>query len=730
MFVMRNHLSIAAILLIWHSTSFCQYTEDRRNEIRRADSLKIENLKKQLFSLTGITLVDSLNSLAGKYGDIQGEGGFAERFDSVLYYSTLAQKEAKKISYKKGLGNALLIMAGIEIINSFKNKTNFSVAENYLQQVIQIGEQLNDNQMLGGVYLQMSKIKNSIENEKKAYQYFVKAGDMDGQALIATWLCEAFSYNGEYEEGVDYCQAALELNKISAQKSANSEWGHLMVLESYHNLSSLYQAAGDYHTAMNYFKQARQYAAANDMEPDDDLLITRLFVKMQQIDSALFYIDKFKNQNIVYVAQANFLLAEISLIKKDYDKTINILYPFIDTMRKRSMKNPLIEPLLDVANAYIGKGNYISALKYANEGTTIALELGKRPNLLYGYELLSKIFHQLGKTESAYQYLMKYINLKDSIQTHQFLWKLNNYKKVNEEERKTSQINLLNKDNQLKEQKLKQQAFVKNTLIVGLILLLLLGVFIFRTLTLKRKSELQKQKLENEKKQAELQQRATELEMQALRAQMNPHFIFNCLSSINKFILKNDSDTASDYLTRFSRLIRQSLTNSQLSLIPLSDEIEMLRLYLHMERLRFSETFTYNIIYENTIEPETIYIPPMLLQPFCENAIWHGLMHKEGQGKLEVIMSLQDGKLQCIIADNGIGREKSAALKSKSNGKQKSFGLKITTERLALFNNEKEIRSFCKTDDVFDANGNVAGTKVTLNIKYKNSVQQPVKETL
>jgi sensor histidine kinase YesM len=323
---------------------------------------------------------------------------------------------------------------------------------------------------------------------------------------------------------------------------------------------------------------------------------------------------------------------------------------------------------------------------------------------------------------------MNYTLLKDSLLNRQFLWKLNNYKKEAEEQRKTSQINLLNKDNQLKEQKLKQQAFVKNGLIIGLILLLLLGVFIFRTLTLKRKAALEKQKLESEKKQAELQQKATELEMQALRAQMNPHFIFNCLSSINKFILKNDTDAASDYLTRFSRLIRFGLTNSQLSLIPLSDEIEMLRLYLDMERLRFSESFDYNISYENTIEPETIYIPPMLLQPFCENAIWHGLMHKQGQGRLEVMMSLKDGQLQCIIADNGIGREKAAELKTKSGAKQKSFGLKITTERLALFNNEKTVHSFYQTEDILDEMKNVAGTKVILNIKFKNNVYQPHKE--
>ena len=102
-------------------------------------------------------------------------------------------------------------------------------------------------------------------------------------------------------------------------------------------------------------------------------------------------------------------------------------------------------------------------------------------------------------------------------------------------------------------------------------------------------------------------------------------------------------------------------------------------------------------------------------------------MHKEGQGKLEIIMSLQNGELQCIIADNGVGREKAAELKNRSNGKQKSFGLKITTERLALFNNEKAVHSFYKTEDVLDPNGNIAGTMVILNIKFKNSVQQPVK---
>ena len=204
------------------------------------------------------------------------------------------------------------------------------------------------------------------------------------------------------------------------------------------------------------------------------------------------------------------------------------------------------------------------------------------------------------------------MTLKDSILNQQFIWKLNNYKKEMEEERKTSQINLLNKDNQLKEQKLKQQAIVKNGLIIGIILLFLLGVFIFRNLSLKRKNDklrlqknLEMQQLASEKKHAELQQQALELEMQALRAQMNPHFIFNCLSSINRFIFKNDNKLASDYLTRFSRLIRMVLMHSQKKLIPLEDELEMLRLYLDLERLRFKDAFDYSITTTNIVDDGT-----------------------------------------------------------------------------------------------------------------------------
>jgi sensor histidine kinase YesM len=330
--------------------------------------------------------------------------------------------------------------------------------------------------------------------------------------------------------------------------------------------------------------------------------------------------------------------------------------------------------------------------------------------------------------------LEKYVTLKDSIQSKQFLLRIYNSKKEAEDARKESRIGLLNRDNQIKKQQLKQEGTFRNFLIAIFIALVFAALYIFRNINLKRNNERLKQEqkeqewklkeLESENKHVELQKQSAELEMQALRAQMNPHFIFNCLSSINHFILKNESKVASNYLTRFSRLMRMVLMNSQKPLIALDDELEMLGIYLEMERLRFKNSFDYAITFLNAIDSDNVFIPPLLLQPFCENAIWHGLMHKEGQGRLDIELSMQDNILNCIITDNGVGREKADEMNSKTAEKEKSMGLKITTERLALLNREKGLHTFYAIEDLKDEGGSAAGTKIILKINFKNSVEE------
>ena len=153
------------------------------------------------------------------------------------------------------------------------------------------------------------------------------------------------------------------------------------------------------------------------------------------------------------------------------------------------------------------------------------------------------------------------------------------------------------------------------------------------------RSEKEKQLADFGQKNAELQQQRTEMEMQALRAQMNPHFIFNSLNSINRFILQNNRAQASEYLTKFSKLVRMILQNSQASLITLESELESLELYLNLEALRFNYHFDYNITVPKDLDIEVLQVPPLILQPYVENAIWHGLMHKEEKGHLDIDIS-------------------------------------------------------------------------------------------
>ena len=231
-----------------------------------------------------------------------------------------------------------------------------------------------------------------------------------------------------------------------------------------------------------------------------------------------------------------------------------------------------------------------------------------------------------------------------------------------------------------------------------------------------------RQRAEEEKKQAQMilmstQQKMAEVEMQALRAQMNPHFIFNCLNSINRYIVKSDQTTASLYLTKFAKLMRLILDNSNSKNVILSNELEALRLYIEMEALRFDKKFTYEIKVEENLGPDTIEVPPLIIQPYVENAIWHGLLHKEDDGHLSIRLSMAgESMLQCIIEDNGIGREKAKELKSKTATSRKSLGMQLTESRLGLLNKYAQVNASVEIIDLQNGGMEALGTKVILKI--------------
>lgn len=219
------------------------------------------------------------------------------------------------------------------------------------------------------------------------------------------------------------------------------------------------------------------------------------------------------------------------------------------------------------------------------------------------------------------------------------------------------------------------------------------------------------------KTKSAIRQQLAELEAKALRAQMNPHFIFNSLNAIQRLIVVQDMEGSYHYLSKFSKLLRMVLDNSERPLIVLNDELEMNVLYLELESLRFKKSFEYAIQVSPDIEADTLLIPSLLLQPFLENAIWHGLMHKEGYKKLSVVFTKENDQLHCVIEDNGIGRERSAAIKEQKIGAMhfESKGTKLSEQRIRLLNTSGNPAELGYTDLYNDA-GEVAGTRVTIRI--------------
>lgn len=210
-----------------------------------------------------------------------------------------------------------------------------------------------------------------------------------------------------------------------------------------------------------------------------------------------------------------------------------------------------------------------------------------------------------------------------------------------------------------------------------------------------------------------------EIEMTALRAQMNPHFLFNALNSIKLYVVSNESKTAALYLTKFSKLIRTILKNSKSKLVSLEDELNALELYIQMEQFRFDFKFDYEIKIDSDVDKEFTEIPPMLLQPYVENAIWHGLMHKhDGKGELYIRIKLKKGNIEFIIEDNGIGRAESMTLKSKTKTHE-SVGMKITADRLKMANKLYGTDGKVKLIDKLNEAGKGVGTKVIFSLPYE-----------
>ena len=446
-------------------------------------------------------------------------------------------------------------------------------------------------------------------------------------------------------------------------------------------------------------------------------------------------IDNFTNAKAVsekanlsaLALQANDQLAKIFRRQKNLTKELEARNSKISINSSNNNLQGIMQENIEIGNAYLKANKIEVAQTYFDKGlneqqlTTDAVQQSSQQKFLFPksnsldetantYKLLAEEYLKQRDPAKALVYFDKYAGLQDSIR-HVRQRELNealslstslgkNQQKVDllEKERQLSEqsMEILRQDKSLKEEQLGFKNIIIGVLVFFIFSMLMAGFFVIRSSREKRKvNQL--------------------LALRSLRGQMNPHFIFNALNSVNHYISQNDERKANRYLSDFSKLMRMVMDSSKHSLVPLNEELEMLRLYLQLEHTRFNDKFDYTFEISESLEDSDFELPPMLVQPYLENAVWHGLRYLDEKGMLALHFEMQGSELLVTIIDNGIGREKSKELKTRNQKKQASIGMQNIENRIVIMNDLFKTNIRVEIGDAYPGAAN-CGTKVKLYI--------------
>ena len=475
-----------------------------------------------------------------------------------------------------------------------------------------------------------------------------------------------------------------------------------------------FNRVGDPSKALEYYHQAIRCATPFTLlwPHMEDIAFSHL--QLGQYDSVLYYVQKYRaTLNMVTtdsLVRKRFrpmtwgYAIDVMLVHKRYDEVLAETLPRLGLLRERKDYIPLMQSLLNIAKSYNAKGMYDQSLLQSHELLRLANSSRNQEFAKQASQVISETFSNIGQTDSSYHYFKHYAALNDSIKLVQFVERAELYRSVMETENKM-QLMEINKAT------LTRKLQNRDLAVAGLAAIVLFCVLTTRNVLLKRKNE----KLLHDRSQSELKRKAIELEMKALRAQMNPHFIFNCLSAIDNLIQTNQSDRATSYLARFAKLIRSVLDSSKNNVVTFQRDFEMLRLYLELERFRCNDKFDYRLDADERLLYGDYKVPPLIVQPFVENAIHHGLLNKqEGKRMLDISAQIDEEHILYHITDNGVGRKRAAAIRTLNGIERQQYGIDITKSRIVLHN-----KNGC-LDDVkimdLESDGECTGTVAVIRV--------------
>ena len=601
-------------------------------------------------------------------------------------------------------------------------------------------------------YYKKSNIRKSIDFITQSLAQLGLGSNKEQLAIAYSTLGEVYQYHKQYDLAISSYKDALLANQtlktsllLAKTYVLNKEYGEAEKLlspmekiakmvpfqrvELYEILGDAYVGLGEVDKAVAFYEEGLKIADKNQIAPktiDLNSKIATAYAKGNRLQEANAYfnnsLELSSGQAPQRAVQEKEKVADFYNKKNQFGQEIQLRKKSLEDLKKipksevadgLSMEDDSISAQrinYKIANAYIAQDKYDEAIPYLEESIKDA---DVDDDLLVRKDAtrkLSEVYKYKGDYTKALETYQEYVAVVDTlyVRKEQEIARAARFNRElaakqsrisgleQERELTQSKYSLALTEQQLVAESIKRQNWIIYSLIFGMLLMGLAVYFFYRSN--------KQQKLANNL-----------LALKSLRSQMNPHFIFNALNSVNNFIAKSDERSANRYLSDFSTLMRAVLENSDEDFIPLSKELELLELYTKLEHSRFSDKFDYRITVDEDIDIDAFQIPPMLLQPYIENAIWHGLRYREDKGFLQIGIKQKDKlALEISITDNGIGRKNSAALKTQNQKKQKSKGMGNIKKRIEILNDMYKD----KVDVIIsDLETNGTGTKVLFTIK-------------
>lgn len=561
-------------------------------------------------------------------------------------------------------------------------------------------------------------------------------------------------YLGNIKKGDSLFQESI----IFSKKHSDS----LTLSKVYFNLGYIYLSNGKYTASLQAFFDAEKYAKNQcvALSKIKDY-ISYVYITQQKLEEAKPFIQEafqiaIQCEDSTHIVNMHNSIGHFYSLTPQKDSALYHLNQAQKLAKKINYKDGKAIALSNLTDWYIQEKQYEKALIYSKESFALDKQLNDTEGQAYSYAQLAKIYKEQGNYIQAITNVnnairlvdilgatnlkVDFLQLKAAIEIAQRDWKkatqtltthytlkdsLTGVKKTKDlndimEKYETDKLKQAKIIAEKEEENAKQLA-VKNrnlfvvSVVVGL-LVLCMALFYIYQIRLKKRAELAEIQLQKAKETLQLERKLSQAELNTIRSQMNPHFLFNAFNSIQEYIILNERELASDYLGKFSDLMRLFLDQSRQKTIVLEDEIETLSLYLDLEKIRFEETLQITIHCDEILDTSHIEIPPMLIQPFIENSLKHGLATKIGTKKINVSFTKNNNYLTCTVEDNGVGRKQAALINEQKMRKHKSFATSATQNRIDLLNVGKENKINIKITDLYNAEGETTGTRVLINI--------------